>query len=520
MERLLKLALLVFTLVTAPTVTANTVDAVNLALRSNSLASLNPGGSAGTLSGYAAICLQLSLLARLLRQRAKSFSAGNILWWCKTIILIRTGFIATDIVGTYFVDEQFGFLAATTLTTLSVVQLSRIKFPEYDFDLFVSGVKLRSASEVLKERGSLLYGVMPWGADFIEKREERLHCLLFGNIGGGKTTYMKMMMAAVAKKTNEIWVVFDPKIELVPYLVALGKRPLILNPLDTRGRAWDLSKDIVNSVLAEGLAELLVDDKSHSGGGGQQAEDDHWTLSARNILVALIEVFIASGKPWDLRDICLATSNTDDLTHLLKRNSNASIIIQGLSGTHSSGANDYMLTVNTKLRPLHVIASRWHKAVDKISIKELVSSKLPKFENCALVLGTDHTAGSIITSLNELMFERFQQLVMNEPETFKTKYRVWADELSSITRRTSRSLVSFMTKARSKGGAAVLTAQNEAGTVERFGKEVARQIFDTATHKAVIGGVDGETAKTVSEELGDQDLVEAGVGYARGERNC
>lgn len=509
----LKLSLFTTAIAIIPKINTTFALLVGSALESHKLAALNPGNATGVLCSYALCCTLLSLIVRVVRIE-NSLTLKNVLWWVKIVTLLVTSFIAVKAVGTSFVDKQFGFLIAVTLTSLLIVQVTRTKFPEYDFSLHVSGVQVKSEKEITAARGPLLFGFLPWGADYIDQQEERLHFLLFGNIGGGKTTYMKMMMAAVAQRPGELWVVFDPKIELIPYLVALGKKPVILNPIDTRSCAWDLCKDVVNSVLAEGLAELLIGEAGSGGGGdgGQRTEDDHWTLSARNILVALIEVFIASGKPWDFRDICLAVSNTEDLTNLLSRNSNASILVQGLSGTHNSGANDYMLTVNTKLRPLHVVASRWHKSPDKMSIKELVSCS--DFEDRAIVLGADHTAGTLIASLNALIFERFYQIVMNGPETHNTRYRVWVDELSSVTRRTGKSLERFMTEARSKGGSASLTAQNEAGMKNRLGKEVARGIFDTAIHKAVIGGVDSLTAKNISDEVGEQDLVEADIGYS------
>ncbi|MDV3351291.1 type IV secretion system DNA-binding domain-containing protein [Leptothoe sp. LEGE 181152] len=479
--------------------------AVNVALAEHSLGWLNPGNATGMLLGYATGGGVVSIIASASR-RTKHINVREILWWLWAVTLVSCLYIGLERLLVLWVSEKVSFLAAVTVAALSLVQITRKQFPEYPFDSYVRGPKLVTSNEIRKKRGELPPGLSPWGADYIDIEAETTHTMLLGNIGGGKSTFLKAMMSWLAWREDKLWIVFDCKIELVPYLEALGKRVLIFNPLDNRRVAWDIKADIVNEPQVITLVKAFIHD--------EDGQESYWSQSAQNLLISVIGFFIRSGKWWDLRDVLLACSSADCLKAILGEDTLNTIIAEGLEGkSESSGTNDYMLTLNNRLRPLRVMAALWHTAEEKVSLKALIEND--DFGNTAIVLGNDNTSGATVQTLNAILFERLVNLILDLPDDRLRRIWLWIDEISEASQFVSNNLVRFMTIARSRGGCAVLSAQNTAGIDARFGEKAAKQILELSSRLAVLGGVDGDTARTVSETyLGEVERIEAQVGYS------
>lgn len=478
------------------------VDAV---LAEHSLSWLNPGNAVGMLLSCAAAGALVSVVAAAAR-RIKRITVRDILWWLFAIATIAALYLGVKAVMVSLVGKRAGFLAAVTVTGLGIVQVTRKRFPEYVFDPHVRGPRLVGLKDIRCSRGELPPGLLPWGADYIDFEDENEHFMLLGNIGGGKTTFLKAMMSWLGWRDGELWIVFDPKIELVPYLQALGKRVLIFNPLDRRRVAWDTCTDIVDEAQVTTLVKTVIPDV--------EGQESYWNQSAQNLLSSVIEFFIRSGQWWDLRDVLLACSSERFLKAIVGDDGFDAIIAEGLQGkSEHSGTNDYMLTLNTRLRPLRVMAALWHSAEEKVSLKELIASD--DFGDTVIVLGNDNTSGATVQLLNSILFERLVNLILDLPDSHLRRIWLFIDEVSEASRFVGNNLVRFMTVARSRGGCAVLSAQNTAGIEAKFGEKASRQILELSNRLAVLGGVDGDTARTVSETyIGEVEVVEHQVGYS------
>ena len=475
------------------------------ALIAHDLGWLNRGNVIGTLASYIAACFLVNVVCAGAR-RTKQLHIRTVYWWVGATSLVVASFLITRFLITQLVDKQLGLLSAITVAALACVQVSRLQFAEYLFNPFVRGQRLTTSKAVRALRGLLPAGCFPWGADHINVKDENKHTLIMGNVGGGKSTFFACMMSMTGFRPNELWLVFDAKAELVSPLEALGKKVIILNPLDERSVAWAMDKDIVNADQVAAVSKIMFPDES-------AGEDNYWTEAARNLLTRLMVVFIASGKPWTLRDVLLACGDTKDLQALLSRDPKNKELVQGLTGTHKSGANDYILTLNNRLQKFHVVASLWAKAQHKIAFRDLIRSE--NYDNIAIVFGSDPASGPTINALNHLMFERINQLILSLPENRERRIKLWLDEVSEASRYMGNALVRFLTLARSKGGCAILGAQNISGLVDKFGKDQAKQIVGTPYHRAIVGGVDGETAEWFSKDVvGKVELIESQIGYS------
>ncbi|ESA36560.1 conjugal transfer protein [Leptolyngbya sp. Heron Island J] len=477
------------------------------ALLSHSFGWLNPGNAVGMLLGGSAGGAVVSLIAAAAR-RVKRGTVREVLWWLFAVTAIATLYLGVKEALVLLVGPKPGFLTAVTVAGLGIVQVTRKRFPEYQFDPHVRGPRLVSSKDIRRSRGELPPGLVPWGADYIDFKDENEHFMLLGNIGGGKTTYLKVIMSWLGWREGELWIVFDPKIELVPFLKALGKRVLIFNPLDRRRVAWNICADIVNEPQVLTLVKVLIPDA--------EGQENYWSQSAQNLLTSVIGFFIRSGKWWDLRDVLLACSSEQFLKRIVGDDAFDTIIADGLKGKNEhSGTNDYMLTLNNRLRPLRVMAALWHSADEKVSLRKLIESG--DFEDTVIVLGNDNTSGATIQQLNSILFERLVNLILDLPDSDLRRIWLFIDEVSEASRFVGNNLVRFMTMARSRGGCAVLSAQNTAGIEAQFREKAARQILELSQRLAVLGGVDGETARVVSETyIGEVEVIESQVGYSEG----
>lgn len=480
---------------------------VDVQLLQHGLEWLNPGNAVGMLLRFSAGGAVISVVTAAAR-RVNRIAVRDILWWLFAVSAIASLYLGIKALLVPFLGVKVAFLTAVTVTGFGVLQVTRARFPEYPFDPHVRGPRLVSSRDIKRFRGILPPGLLPWGADYIEFHVENEHFMLLGNIGGGKTTYLKAMMSWLGWRENELWIVFDAKIEMVPYLEALGKRVLVFNPLDRRRVAWDICTDTVNEAQVITVVKILIPDA--------EGQENYWSQSAQNLLTSVMGFFIRSGKWWDLRDVLLACSNEQFLKQIVGDDEFDVIIAEGLQGkSEHSGTNDYMLTLNTRLRPLRVMAALWHSAEEKVSLKQLIEGG--DFGDTVIVLGNDNTSGATVQQLNSIIFERLVNVTLDLPDSRSRRIWLFIDEVSEASRFVGNNLVRFMTMVRSRGGCAVLSAQNTAGIEAKFGEKASRQILELSHRLAVLGGVDGDTAKTVSETyIGDVEVIESQVGYSEG----
>lgn len=482
----------------APAVLRGVQVSAEATIEAHELAWANPGNAAGILLSYAAAAGTVSAIAAAAR-RIKTITLNGAMTVAGSAVFVIAAYSAVNDALTFYLSPELGLLSGVAAGAVAMVMVSKWLFPEYSFDAHVRGPRLNSSETIRAERGAGGDGLLPWGADWIVKTRETVHFLLLGNIGGGKTQFLKMMMAAVARRQNELWIVFDSKPEFIPYLTALGREVITLNPLDSRRVGWQISADVYDEMTAQTLVEILVP--------LQKGSEEFWTKAAQGIVVAVILFLIASGRPWGLREIINICQDPKLLQAVVSSDPKNAIIAEGLTGKNDkSGTNDHMLTVNTYLKKFRPLAALTHRADTTISLKALIHSE--HYGNKALVLGTDEEARATLKTFNALMFEVMTNFILALPENRDRRIWVWIDELGEASRFVGKNLARFMTKARSKGGVVVATTQNYSGLVATLETDFARQVVELPNHIAIVGGVNGHTAKEVADTFfGQQERV-------------
>ncbi|MEZ6099368.1 MAG: type IV secretion system DNA-binding domain-containing protein [Pirellulaceae bacterium] len=137
------------------------------------------------------------------------------------------------------------------------------------------------------------------------------HFAIVGSSGAGKTILQKGLIQALLPMSEQYGglryraVVYDPKRELFPYLVACGiprSQIIVTHPFDDRAAAWDLAADFREPAQIEELAEMIVPRSDHHT--QQQGNNAFFENTARIILQDLIEGLRATTEDdWELRDV-------------------------------------------------------------------------------------------------------------------------------------------------------------------------------------------------------------------------
>jgi len=371
-------------------------------------------------------------------------------------------------------------------------------------------------------------GKIFFGGVWLPREAATSHFMIVGTIGSGKTLMLNMMMNSVLP---QIWqspeagqprndaraVIFDEKQEMVSTLRGIGvpnSRLLILNPFDMRCHAWDIAADVTGPDTALQLAAMLIPvDEGHNR---------FFSDSARELLRGVITAFIRlaaaqrTSPAWDLADIILAMRSEARLRHVLSQTEEGRDLIGSyLSKSENVGAN-IIATARSHLSAFDVIAALWQRAGRGFRIEEPDGSyrsrsgrkiSLQEFMkgNQVLILGNNQRAKAAIETLNQLLFQRLTELVLNQSDNDQRRTWFFLDEARKLGRL--RALPDLMNNGRSKGACVVLGFQDFSGLEHAYGPALYKEITDLCGSYGFLklGGV--ETPERAARIIGLREEI-------------
>jgi type IV secretory pathway TraG/TraD family ATPase VirD4 len=393
--------------------------------------------------------------------------------------------------------KPFAFLSsAMTLFVIAWI-LSLVESPDFEFNPVIQGLRITKI-RYRKYKQNMKLSII-WGRDLIDHDQENRHFLTLGNTRSGKSTFMLMNIGTVAAlvslKQDYRAIFYDPKNNLVPMLQKVGTPFFIMNPLDTRSVGWLMYKDIVNATQALEVAKMLLPEK--------EAQEDFWIKSAQGLITGVIKTLMhlykKNGRPWDLRDVINATESEADLKVILNHLPENRGLLEKLK-EGSNNRNDFLTTLQTYLLPFAAIASLEHATEAKISLRDFLSSE------SVLHLGSDNEMSSVLIGWYGLIVKVLTNyhLTMTESRTRRTFW--FFDEATDGARFFGDTLIRLLTLGGGFGCCVFLYIQNKAAMDEKFGKQQAKQIAGLCFHKAIIGGVDFDTAQWFAKDVVGENL--------------
>jgi hypothetical protein len=352
-----------------------------------------------------------------------------------------------------------------------------------------------------------------WGATTLPSEFATKNNMVVGTVGSGKTLTINMFMASVLKDlfalSKKRALIFDPKGE--NYSVINGclstNSVIILNPFDQRCAAWDMAQDITNPAEAQALAEILVPANPFE-------KDPFWRFTVLTLLEGLVVWFILHAPGvWDLRDIVLIMLDENALRAILSSDRRTEPYLLTL-GSQNTTANIFA-TVSTRMRPYGIVAACWDRANSRISLHEWLKYSV------ILLLGESEVAPMPVRAINQLIFTRAAQLLLDLPEQDQTRQEpstyIIMDELPALGKLDK--LKTLATKGRSKGVCITIGFQDIEDMRHVYGREVAHTILGQFNNNAFLRINSTETAKWASQSFSSYEFMEKNVSRSSGGGN-
>lgn len=356
-----------------------------------------------------------------------------------------------------------------------------------------------------------------FGAERLSDDDGTEHVAIVGGTGSGKTTCVKMIMESTLTEPADFppaALIYDPKKEFLPVLDGMGRLEdcVILNPFDRRCAAWNVAADITSPVDARQFATILT-----QGEGSGEQDGKFFKNAVRDVATAVATTLINVATPgsWTFRDFLLGCLYPNYLDFLLGHH-------YGRDGLELSGnvlvkevyftladyrtAANIRASIQSELGKYQPIAAAWDAALrredgafpNRFSLREWVES------GDILILGNDESARASIDPINQVLFQRAGELLLNRPSRTKTAAmaRTWI-YLDEVREAGKLPILSrLFNKSRAHGVTLVLSFQDFEGIKAEYGHSVAIEIVAQCGNKLFLKLDSPDSARWASEAFG------------------
>ncbi|MFO0842345.1 MAG: type IV secretion system DNA-binding domain-containing protein [Gemmataceae bacterium] len=339
-----------------------------------------------------------------------------------------------------------------------------------------------------------------FGAVLVATARAVLHFLFLGAPGSGKSLLIQLIMQRALPEVREgsdtRALVYDHKGELLSLLAAMGVPFKSLNMFDARSVAWDMAQDVTDEVLAGAVVEVLFPPNERAS---QPFFDDAARALAKAVIVSFIE---CNPGAWTFRDVVFTLRSKERIRRVLERTPEGREVL-ALYFANEKVLLDVMSTVANKTDPYVAIAAAFDSAGEKVSLRDWAEGSY------VLVLGNSHVARPSVKAMNEAIFKRLSQLLLEQPTSRTRRTWIFLDELRQAGRLDG--LNALAVEGRSRGVVLVLGTQDVEGLRAVYGEEEADELLGVVGNKALLRVASPETAKWASDVVGEQEVMEVGV---------
>ena len=332
------------------------------------------------------------------------------------------------------------------------------------------------------------------------------HFMVTGSTGSGKTTVIRLLMKSILptiKKEGRTKraLVYDGKREYVSFIYDLEPHAdvIIFNPFDVRSFAWDISSDVTTARHANAIASILIPEEPNSQ---QRFFPDAAKSLLATIMIALARRKQDDGKPWTLRDVILALRSAKRMRALVEPFD----LIKDMAAPYLNDEKvmpAIISTLATKLNPFEVVAALWERAIAKgrtMSLKNWLTTE------SILVLGSSPSNRASLDPINQVIFKRLSDLILDSKDTRSNLTWLFMDEVREAGKL--EGLSSLLNQGRSKGLAVVLGFQEIEGMENIYNEKVAGEIFGQCAHKTFLRTNSQKTAQWIQSHCGELQQIE------------
>ena len=317
---------------------------------------------------------------------------------------------------------------------------------------------------------------------------ETQHMLLCGTTGVGKSNGFIELMPQIRQKGHKA-VVVDTTGEFVSRFYRTGK-DILLNPFDARSVGWNPWVECPMSYHYDEIAYGFVPQTGH---------DRFWADSARTVLSEAMGHLKEKGSTdcQSLVDLLMVHSLAD-LYKALKHTPAGSLL--------DPAGDKTAMSIRAHLAPYLKVLR--HLAGDKpaFSMRQWVMDSQGPDDSWVFIASTPDQRETMKSLMSAVMTVAFNSLMNVAPDPDR---RVWfmIDELVSLHKQ--EVLPKALAEVRKYGGCIVAGIQSVSQLQEQYGYAETKSLSSLFNTKVIFRNTDHETARTMSQLIGEQEVIEA-----------
>lgn len=363
----------------------------------------------------------------------------------------------------------------------------------------------RKLNRTSKARGNA--NGLRWGNHRVPESAATQHFLVVGTTGSGKSIVQRLLMKdvliSIKPGSDKRALIFDAKSDAIPFLHHIGTTCPVysLNPFEARedfprAVAWDIAADITSPARALNLAACLI--PSEKSGGNQ-----YFTDAARQVVSAIVESLIRhSPGTWTFSEFVYVTLSMERVKDILNKDEEGRETLANFFGDDRTAYQVYT-TVVSRMSYYRPVAGLWQRSKHKLSLRHWLTTE------SILLLGTNATAETALSAINEVMFRVLVEEIDVQPDSSSRRTWFWIDEarLSGPLLR-GKMLPYLAVKGRSRGACLVLAFQDIDGFREAAGTRIANEVIAQCSHKALLRMESDESARWASQLIGQYETLD------------
>lgn len=364
-------------------------------------------------------------------------------------------------------------------------------------DSYVRGARLITTGELEKnikkdgEKTDILLGNvrMPLSA-------EPKHCFSIGRPGVGKTVGMSQVIYRLKERQTK-GVIYDFKGD---YLLKFFNpdTDIIFNPLDRRCLGWTVFNEISTFMDVDAVAHSLIPPPNEG--------DPFWNNGSRDVFSGILHYLYQNGAKTN-KDIWEAvTAAPTDIAGWLQNTKGGE---RGLTYIRDASSKQAMSILSVMMQ--FVKAFEFMSTADgDFSVRQWLESEKPGFIFITNYSDVKDTLRPILSLFVDLIGRR----LLSMKEDYDRRIFFMLDEFGTLQRLST--IVQLLTLSRSKGGSVWIGIQ-DIGQMDSIYTHFLRQAIVNACGSNLIYAVaDPDTAKFLSEKIGDTEYIETEETYSMG----
>lgn len=319
------------------------------------------------------------------------------------------------------------------------------------------------------------------------------HGIVFGKVGGGKTTIFLPILAEILAKRHKA-IIFDIKGDFTSKFWVKGGDAAILAPWDRRSLIWDIARDCRSRQDAARFATYLIKD----------SKDPMWSAAARQLCVGfLVHLQITRGESWGWKDLAdlLATPEKELLAMMLEANPEAIRAVEQ-TGTTTTGI---LINLSAFLSVIYDLAEAWPKRIPgrMFSVQQWIFNE--DAPHRAILLGGNKEFGPLMSAFaGALVAQAAASVCSPRLEDSRTRRLYFIlDEFPQLGKVDIEPLVAV---GRSKGARVWLGLQDFGQLKKLYGADEAQAITAMVGTLICAGAAPGETAKFIADMAGSREV--------------